>query len=109
MVVIARFPRLDEAEAAGVPVALGEGRLSSTAAAVDDGPERPGPVGKGKRIRRRGVPFPMVSTLVLAVVAGVLWGAVWCDERRRAAEARQQTPEAIAMDPDTDTEAGTIR
>lgn len=51
--------------------------------------------------------FPAVSTLVLAVVAGMFWAAVWREEQRRAAEDGNRDPEAVAMEPDG--EAGLIR
>jgi hypothetical protein len=48
-----------------------------------------------------------VSTLVLAVVAGMFWAAVWREEQRRAAEDGNRDREAVAMEPDG--EAGLIR
>ena len=106
MVVIARFPRLDEpvgAEWPEVPVVPGDAPVIAPVPSVVDGPGQPGPVGFREHARRPRVPFPVVSTLVLAVLAAGLWAAVWRDEQRRAADERQHGPEAIAMEPDVGT------
>lgn len=105
MVVIARFPRLDEPVAAGwpeVPVVPGDAPVIAPVTAVTDVPGQPG-AGFRERARRPRAPFPVVSTLVLVVLAGGLWAAVWRDEQRRAADERQHGPEAIAMEPDVGT------
>jgi hypothetical protein len=96
MVVIARIPRLDPPAGTDVVVARG-----ATAVAV--GGWKPEPAGElaasampsavaiaanvtgGKR-RRDGTPFPMVSTVVLAIMAGACWTAVWRQERQLASE-----------------------
>jgi hypothetical protein len=59
------------------------------------------------RSRAPRAKFPAVSTLVLAVVAGMFWAAVWREEQRRAAEDGNRDREAVAMEPDG--EAGLIR
>ena len=72
MVVIARFPRLDEpvgAEWPEVPVVPGDAPVIAPVPSVVDGPRQPGPVGFRERARNSRVPFPVVSTLVLAVDA----------------------------------------
>lgn len=105
MVVIARFPKLDEPVAAGwpeVPVVPGDASVIAPVIAVADVPGQPG-VGFRKRARRPRAPFPVVSTLVLLVLAGGLWAAVWRDEQRRGADERPRGPEAIAMEPDVGT------
>ena len=105
MVVIARFPRLDEpvgAEWPEVPVVPGDAPVVAPVTAVTDIPGQPG-VGFRERGRRPRAPFPVVSTLVLVVLAGGLWAAVWRDEQRRAADERQHGPAAIAMEPDVGT------
>ena len=105
MVVIARFPRLDEPVATGWPEVLvvpGDAPFIAPVTAVTDVPGQPG-VGFKARARRPRAPFPVVSTLVLVVLAGGLWAAVWRDEQRRAADERQHGPEAIAMEPDVGT------
>lgn len=56
------------------------------------------------RSRAPRVRFPTVSTLVLAVVAGMFWTAVWREEQRRAAEDGNRDREAMAMEPDGETE-----
>ena len=109
MVVIARFPRLDEPVAAGwpeVPVVRGDAPVVAPVTAVTDVPGQPG-VGFRERARRPRAPFPVVSTLVLVVLAGGLWAAVWREEQRRAAEDGNRDREAVAMEPDG--EAGLIR
>jgi hypothetical protein len=105
MVVIARFPRLDKPLAAGwpeVPVFPGDASVIAPVIAVAEVPGQPG-VGLSERPRRPRAPFPVVSTLVLVVLAGGLWAAVWRDEQRRAADERPRGPEAIAMEPDVGT------
>ena len=105
MVVIARFPRLDEPVATGwpeVPVFPSDASVIAPAIAVADVPGQP-VVGFRERPRRPRAPFPVVSTLVLVVLAGGLWAAVWRDEQRRAADERPRGPEAIAMEPDVGT------
>lgn len=106
MVVIARFPRLDPTVAAACPAVPVVGVVAPTttanAAAEVMAAVLPtvlvgAAVTRGARSPR--VRFPAVSTLVLAVVAGMLWVAVWRDEQRRAAEDADRDREAVAREP----------
>lgn len=114
MVVIARFPRLDSnavAESPAAPVVV-RGAQSSTTIdpAVVTAPSSPkGDAGaaKGGRPRAPRNRFPAVSTLVLAMIAGMFWVAVWREEQRRAAEDADRDREALAME--ADREAGLNR
>lgn len=114
MVVIARFPRLDPTVAAACPavtvVAIKAPTTTANAAAEVVAAVSPRvSVGPAVTWRARAprARFPAVSTLVLAVVAGMFWVAVWRDEQRRAAEDAERDREAVAMEPDG--EAGPIR
>jgi hypothetical protein len=114
MVVIARFPRLDPIATASYPAVPVESMaVATTTALAPADVTAPGalPVsvvvavlGRSRAPRAR---FPAVSTLVLAVVAGMFWAAVWREEQRRAAEDGNRDREAVAMEPDG--EAGLIR
>jgi len=114
MVVIARFPRLDPIPTASYPAVTVESMAvaTTTALAAADVPAPGSPQvsvvaavpGRSRAPRAR---FPAVSTLVLAVVAGMFWAAVWREEQRRAAEDGNRDREAVAMEPDG--EAGLIR
>ena len=117
MVVIARFPRLDPTATAACPVVsvvpMAVATTTALAPADVTAPRalRASPVsvvaavpGRSRAPRAR---FPAVSTLVLAVVAGMFWAAVWREEQRRAAEDGNRDREAVAMEPDG--EAGLIR
>jgi hypothetical protein len=114
MVVIARFPRLDPTVAAASPAMPVDAIAAMTTAAIapadvtsDVLPKvSAGPALQG-RTRAPRARFPAVSTLVLAVVAGMFWVAVWRDEQRRTAEDAERDREAVAMEPDG--EAGLIR
>jgi high-affinity Fe2+/Pb2+ permease len=114
MVVIARFPRLDPTVAAAcpaVPVVAIAATATTTMAPADVAAAVLPSVSVGPAVTRRAraprARFPAVSTLVLAVVAGMFWMAVWRDEQRRAAEDAERDREAVAMEPDG--EAGLIR
>jgi hypothetical protein len=114
MVVIARFPRLDPTATASYPAVPVESvAVATTTASVPADVTAPGSPhvsvvaavpGRSRAPRAR---FPAVSTLVLAVVAGMFWAAVWREEQRRAAEDGNRDREAVAMEPDG--EAGLIR
>ena len=114
MVVIARFPRLDPTAAAAcsaVPV-VSMAVAATPALAPSDGTVPRAPRGSvvaavPGRSRAPRARFPAVSTLVLAVVAGMFWAAVWREEQRRAAEDGNRDREAVAREPDG--EAGLIR
>jgi zinc transporter ZupT len=114
MVVIARFPRLDPtATAACLAVPVVSRALATTKALAPTHVTAP-EVPKGSivaaipgRSRAPRASFPAVSTLVLAVVAGMFWVAVCREEQRRAAEDGKSDREAVAMGPDG--EAGLIR
>ena len=114
MVVIARFPRLDPSATAACPaVSVESMAVAATPALAPADVTAPG-APKGSvvatvtgRLRAPRARFPAVSTLVLAVVAGMFWAAVWREEQRRAAEDGNRDPEAVAMEPDG--EAGLIR
>ena len=114
MVVIARFPRLDPtATAACLAVPVVSRALATTKALAPTHVTAP-EVPKGSivaaipgRLRAPRARFPAVSTLVLAVVAGMFWAAVWRAEQRRAAEDGKRDREVVAMEPDG--EAGLIR
>lgn len=114
MVVIARFPRLDPtatAECPAVPVVSMAVAATTAVTPADVAAPRapPGSVVAAVpgRLRAPRARFPAVSTLVLAVVAGMFWAAVWREEQRRAAEDGNRDREAVAMEPDG--EAGLIR
>jgi hypothetical protein len=114
MVVIARFPRLDPIATAACPAVPVESMaVATTTALAAADVTAPGPLpvsvvaavpGRSRAPRAK---FPAVSTLVLAVVAGMFWAAVWREEQRRAAEDGNRDREAVAMEPDG--EAGLIR
>ena len=114
MVVIARFPRLDPIATASYPAVSVESMAVATTTALSaadvTAPGSPqvsvvaAVPGRSRAPRAR---FPAVSTLVLAVVAGMFWAAVWREEQRRAAEDGNRDREAVAMEPDG--EAGLIR
>jgi len=114
MVVIARFPRLDPIATASYPAVPVESMAVATTTALEPADvTAPGSPhvsvvaavpGRSRAPRAR---FPAVSTLVLAVVAGMFWAAVWREEQRRAAEDGNRDREAVAMEPDG--EAGLIR
>ena len=114
MVVIARFPRLDPIATASCPAVSVESMAVATTTALSaadvTAPGSPqvsvvaAVPGRSRAPRAR---FPAVSTLVLAVVAGMFWAAVWREEQRRAAEDGNRDREAVAMEPDG--EAGLIR
>ncbi len=114
MVVIARFPRLDPIATAAYPAVPVEFMAVATttplAPADVTAPGSP-PVSVVAAVPGRSraprVRFPAVSTLVLAVVAGMFWAAVWREEQRRAAEDGNREREAVAMEPDGET--GLIR
>ncbi len=114
MVVIARFPRLDPIATAAYPAVPVEFMAVATTtplapADVTAPGSPPASVVAAVRGRSRAprVRFPAVSTLVLAVVAGMFWAAVWREEQRRAAEDGNREREAVAMEPDGET--GLIR
>jgi hypothetical protein len=114
MVVIARFPRLDPTATASSPAVPVESvAVATTTASVPADVTAPGSphvsvvAAVPGRSRAPRVRFPAVSTLVLAVVAGMFWAAVWREEQRRAAEDGNRDREAVAMEPDG--EAGLIR
>lgn len=114
MVVIARFPRLDPiATEASPAVPVESMAVATTTALAPADVTAPGSPhvsvvaavpGRSRAPRAR---FPAVSTLVLAVVAGVFWAAVWREEQRRAAEDENRDREAVAVEPGG--EAGLIR
>ena len=114
MVVIARFPRLDPTVTAACPaLPVVSGAVATTAALPPADITASGTPtvsvvaavrGRSRAPRAR---FPAVSTLVLAVIAGMFWVAVWREEQRRAAEDGKRDREAMAMEPDG--EAGLIR
>jgi zinc transporter ZupT len=114
MVVIARFPRLDPtATAACLAVSAVSMAVATTETLAPTDFTAPA-VPKGTivaaipgRSRAPRASFPAVSTLVLAVVAGMFWAAVWREEQRRAAEDGKRDREVMAMEPDG--EAGLIR
>jgi len=114
MVVIARFPRLDPIATAACPAVpvVSMAVATTTALAPADvtapgSPQVPVVAAVPRRSRAPRARFPAVSTLVLAVVAGMFWAAVWREEQRRAAEDGNRDREAVAMEPDG--EAGLIR
>ena len=114
MVVIARFPRLDPIATASYPAVSVESMAvaTTTALAAADvtapgSPQVSVAVAVPGRSRAPRARFPAVSTLVLVVLAGGLWAAVWREEQRRAAEDGNRDREAVAMEPDG--EAGLIR
>ena len=103
MVVIARIPRLDliarAADGAEAPGVTPHGRVSADTFALEeslrrDVKRRP-PVAPGRR--RDGPRFPIASTMVLALIAGALWGAVWRKERLEALERRATVAPADGM------------
>ncbi len=104
MVVIARFPRLDPTATAACASVFVVTMAPATAAATVT-PYATVPVTRRSRVPRAR--FPAVSTLVLAVVAGMFWAAVWREEQRRATEDGESDREAVAIQPDG--EAGLIR
>jgi hypothetical protein len=117
MVVIARFPRLDPTGTAACPAVSVVSMAVATTTALTPADVTPPralrapPVsvvaavsGRSRAPRAR---FPAVSTLVLAVVAGIFWAAVWREEQRRAAEDGKRDREVVALEPDG--EAGLIR
>lgn len=114
MVVIARFPRLDPTATAAYP-AVPAVAMAVTATPVLAPADVTAPqalpvsvvAAVAGRLRAPRAKFPAVSTLVLAVVAGMFWAAVWREEQRRAAEDGDRDREAVAMEPDG--EAGLIR
>jgi hypothetical protein len=114
MVVIARFPRLDPTVTAACPAVsvVPTAVATTTALALADvtppgSPQVSVVATVPRRSRAPRARFPAVSTLVLAVVAGMFWAAVWREEQRRAAEDGNRDLEAVAMEPDG--EAGLIR
>ena len=103
MVVIARIPRLDliarAADGAEAPGVTPHGRVSADTFALEeslrrDVKRRP-PVAPGRR--RDGPRFPIASTMVLALIAGALWGAVWRKARLEALERRATVAPADGM------------
>lgn len=61
--------------------------------------------------RRAGPPFPIVSTLILATVAGACWAAVWWQERSRESVAvidGREPVERIADNGAIDPAAGSV-
>ncbi len=101
MVVIARIPRLDrlidDADAGQKPagIAADAGPIAAAETAPPDIVPRAAPIAPARR--REGLRFPVASTMVLAVIAGACWAAVWRQEQLRAVEDQATGTHAEGM------------
>jgi len=101
MVVIARIPRLDPiaraADGAEAPGVTPRRRVSADTFALEEALRRDVTRRPPAARRRDGPRFPIASTMVLALIAGALWGAVWRKERLEALERRATVAPADDM------------
>jgi hypothetical protein len=101
MVVIARIPRLDPiaraADGTEAPGVTPRRRVSADTFALEEALRRDVTRRPPAARRRDGPRFPIASTMVLALIAVALWGAVWRKERLEALERRATVAPADGM------------